>query len=175
MTLEQRLQDAVKEVADFPRPGVSFKDITPVLLEPELCADLLDSWAAQARQWDVNCVAGIEARGFPLGMALAQKLDLPFIPIRKAGKLPREVLETSYQLEYGEASLAVHREDIPAPGRILLHDDLLATGGTAQAARELIKRGGAEVVGFIFALELDFLNGSQLLEPGPIHSSLHYS
>lgn len=175
MNLEHELRTTIAEVPDFPKPGISFKDITPVLLKPELCAALLDSWASRAQKWGAEYIAGIDARGFILGMALAQKLGVGFIPVRKAGKLPRDVWETSYQLEYGEARLAVHRQDIPAGGKVLLHDDLLATGGTARAAKETLERGGAQVVGCLFAMELDFLKGYQQLESTPLHTEVHYS
>lgn len=174
MSLDQRLKAVIKEVPDFPKPGISFKDLTPLLLEPALRQEVVEALAERARTWKPEVVAAVDARGFLLGLPLADALGLPFVPIRKAGKLPRATLEQEYQLEYGAARLALHRDDLQAGQRVLLHDDLLATGGTAAAATELVRQAGATPVGMLFLMELDFLTGRKRLAPTPVESLLHY-
>ncbi len=174
MDLANRIKAVIKEVQDFPKPGISFKDITPIFLQADLCneitAHIVQSFP------DVDAVAGIESRGFFWGMSVANRLGIPFIPVRKAGKLPRQVLSQNYELEYGSARIQVHEADLPKGGRILVHDDLLATGGTAQAAAQLIAQK-AEIAGFSFLIELDFLNGRQqlLAFSQNIQSIVHYT
>ena len=173
--LGQRIKNHIEEVLDFPKPGISFKDITPVLRNADLCRDILDQMEAAAQKLRPDLIIGLESRGFMLGFALAQRLDIGFIPVRKPGKLPRDVYSESYELEYGSATLELHREDLPRDSRILIHDDLLATGGTAAAAANLVQKAGAKLVGYDFLVELSFLNGRHLLPAKvPVHSSVQY-
>ena len=167
-------QQAVRDIPDFPKEGIIFKDITPVLRDPELCLAILDElhdrWVGQG----VDVVAGIESRGFLFGMGLAMRLGVPFVPIRKEGKLPAETVKTSYELEYGEAVIEMHKDAIHSDHKVLIHDDLLATGGTAKAAADLIQKVGGGVAGFSFLIELDFLNGREKLGDGRVDSLVNY-
>lgn len=173
--LGQRIKNHIKEVQDFPRPGISFKDITPVLHNPDLCRDILDEMSVMAAPLQPEVIIGLESRGFMFGFALAQRLGIGFIPVRKPGKLPRNVYSESYDLEYGSAVLELHREDILPNTRVLIHDDLLATGGTAAAAASLVNKVGARLVGYDFLVELSFLKGRPLLPTGvPVHSMVQY-
>lgn len=173
-SLSERLAAAIRTVEDFPRPGISFKDITPV------CADIAllgDSACALAKRWqgaEIHAVAGIEARGFFLGPLVAKRLGIGFIPIRKPGKLPRETLSVNYELEYGTDSLEMHLDAARANQNILLVDDLLATGGTAEAAVSLLEQTGANVIGCGFIVELGFLDGATRLDEKDIFSLLRY-
>lgn len=148
---------------DFPKPGILFKDITPILLHPVLLKDMVAEMALQLQEIKVDAVAGIESRGYLFGVLLAQKLQVPFIMIRKEGKLPCTTLKQSYNLEYGSATIEVHEDAIQENSHVLIHDDLLATGGTAVAAAQLIKQK-AKVAGFSFVVELSFLKGTELLK-----------
>lgn len=173
---EQRIKNHIEEVRDFPKPGISFKDITPVLRNPGLCRDILDEMESVAGKLAPDIIVGLESRGFMFGFALAQRLDAGFIPVRKPGKLPRDVYSESYDLEYGSAVLELHQEDILPGSRVLIHDDLLATGGTAAAAASLIKKVGAELVGYDFLVEISYLNGRHLLPAKvPVHSMVKYA
>lgn len=163
--IAEKIKKTVRDVNDFPKPGIVFKDITPILKDPELCQEILKSLAAQLADVKIDVVAGIESRGFLFGPGLAQLLNVPFIPIRKAGKLPYKTIKESYALEYGTATIEVH-EDALLPGqRVLIHDDLLATGGTVVAASKLIMQLGANVAAYSFIISLDFLNGKDRLTP----------
>ena len=168
-----KIKQAIRDVADFPKPGIVFKDITPILKDAKLCAEITAALAEQLTELKIDVVAGIESRGFLFGMALAQALNVPFVPIRKAGKLPFKTVQYAYELEYGNAVLELH-EDALLPGqRVLIHDDLLATGGTVVAASELIQKLNAVVAGYSFIISLDFLNGRQRLkEYSPNHFAL---
>lgn len=159
--LEQELKDCIKEIPDFPKPGISFKDITPILSNPDLCAQGVEALYEWAKPLTPDYIAGIESRGFMFGFALAQRLKIPFVPIRKPGKLPRDVHSRSYDLEYGSATLEIHKDDIKPNSRVIIHDDLLATGGTFGAAVSLIESTGAHVVGAQFLVELHFLKGRE--------------
>ncbi len=173
-TLSDRLAAAIRNVPDFPKPGILFRDITTLLLSPPLVAEALDAlWAPFAGEVDV--IAGIESRGFLFGMPLADRHALPFVPLRKPGKLPAAVHRESYQLEYGADAIEVHQDALRPGQRVLIVDDLLATGGTAAAAAALIDRAGATVVGLAFLVELDFLAGREKLAPWRIHSLVHYA
>ena len=164
--LQARFAQAVVDVPNFPKPGVVFKDLAGLWGDPQLSKEVVAFLVQEAMHWNVEAVAGIESRGFLLGMPLAMALDVPFILVRKAGKLPGKVLQQGYALEYGESVLEV-QADLLHPGqRILVHDDVLATGGTAEACAELFKRAGAEVVGWSFLLELSFVLGRQRLGSG---------
>lgn len=164
MTAAEVLAAHTREVADFPKPGVMFKDLTPLFRDPEafeqVLADIADRWAGK-----VDVVAGVEARGFILGAPLALRMGLGFVPIRKAGKLPGDTHSRSYDLEYGTATIEVTTDAFTAGHRVLLVDDVLATGGTAAAAAELVEGAGAQVVGLEVLLELGFLHGRDKL-PG---------
>ena len=162
--LENRIKQTLRDVIDFPKPGIVFKDITPVLKDPTLSKEITIALKEQLKGIEIDVVAGIESRGFLFGLALAQALNVPFVPIRKAGKLPYRTIQESYDLEYGSATLEVH-EDAFEPGqKVLIHDDLLATGGTVVAASKLVKQLGAEVAAYSFIISLDFLNGKHRLD-----------
>lgn len=157
--MEAKLKAAVREVADFPKPGILFKDITPLFLNPDLSQEIIDHLHDQFVDQDIQAVAGVESRGFLFGLPLALKLGVPFVLIRKKGKLPAETVEYSYDLEYGSAEIEMHKDALKPGQRVLVHDDLLATGGTANAAIELCKQMGAEVAGASFLIELEGLEG----------------
>ena len=162
--LATKIKQTLRDVADFPKPGIIFKDITPILKNPALCAEITAALALQLKDIKIDVVAGIESRGFLFGLALAQVLNVPFVPIRKIGKLPYKTVQQSYELEYGNATLEVH-EDAFLPGQqVLIHDDLLATGGTVVAASLLVKLLNANVAGYSFLISLDFLNGRERLK-----------
>ena len=164
----------IRDVRDFPKPGIVFKDLTPVFRDAAAFRTLIAALAAPYADSRVDAVLGIEARGFILGAAVAMHLGVGFVPARKPGKLPAKTDRESYSLEYGTDALELH-SDAFAPGdRVLLVDDVIATGGTARAALALAQRQGATIVGSVFALELDFLNGRALLPPGVgVHSLIH--
>ncbi|MCZ9352614.1 adenine phosphoribosyltransferase [Streptomyces mutabilis] len=163
--ITELLLSRIRDVADYPEPGVMFKDITPLLADPAAFAALTDALAEVARDTGATKVVGLEARGFILGAPVALRAGLGFIPVRKAGKLPGATLSQSYDLEYGSAEIEVHAEDLSAGDRVLVVDDVLATGGTAEASLELIRRAGAEVAGLAVLMELGFLGGRARLEP----------
>lgn len=162
--LEDRIKTAIRDVPDFPKPGILFKDISTVLLNPALSAQILDHLAEQYCSADIDAIAGIESRGFLFGQALAIRLQKPFVLIRKAGKLPGRKLSLRYTLEYGEAVIEMHEDAIAAGTKVLIHDDLLATGGSAEAAAGLIGKAGGVVAGFSFLVELAFLGGATRLQ-----------
>ena len=161
--IEAKVKKAVRDVVDFPKPGIIFKDITPILKNPELCKEITVALAAQLKDVEIDIVVGIESRGFFFGLLLAQALRVPFVPIRKAGKLPYKTIRQSYALEYGEATLEAHEDAIEKGQRVLIHDDLLATGGTVVAAAQLIAQLEGVVAGCSFIIALDFLNGREKL------------
>jgi adenine phosphoribosyltransferase len=168
------LRSRIREVADFPTPGVGFKDITPLLADREALRETiggLADWVA-ARQPDL--VLGAEARGFILGPAVAAAVGCGFVPARRPGKLPPETVSASYVLEYGENALEVHPDLIPAGARVVIHDDVLATGGTVQAICGLVERLGGEVVGACFIIELTFLGGRKRLAGVDLHALVEY-
>jgi adenine phosphoribosyltransferase len=165
----------VRDIPDFPKPGIVFKDITPVLAAPEALDAAVTGLAEFARPLAVDLVVGAEARGFLLGPALARELGAGFILARKPGKLPHETVTAEYALEYGTDSLEIHSDAVHAGSRVLVHDDLLATGGTASATCQLVERLGGVVVGCGFLIELAFLNGRARLQGRNIHSLLSYA
>mgnify|MGYP000317114007 FL=1 len=165
MNIEQKIKKAIRDVADFPKEGVVFKDITPLLSDPILSNDIADALMEHIKPLNIDAIVAIESRGFLYGFLLANKLNIPFIPVRKKGKLPGDTLEYTYDLEYGSATVEIHTKDIEPGWRVLIHDDLLATGGTAQAAAELLKMQGAHVAAFAFVVELTFLNGVKKIKP----------
>ncbi len=161
--LVDTIKKVIRDVPDFPKPGIIFKDITPILLDPKLTRDIVDELAKQVKSLNLDAIVGIESRGFWFGIMLANQLNIPFIPIRKKGKLPYKTISYSYDLEYGSAEIEMHEDAIKKDWNVLIHDDLLATGGTAQASAELILMQNAKVAGFSFMVELDFLKGSEIL------------
>jgi adenine phosphoribosyltransferase len=163
--IQELLLSRVREVADYPEPGVRFKDITPLLADPAAFAALTDALADIAVRTGATKIVGLEARGFILGAPAAVRAGIGFIPVRKAGKLPGATLSQTYDLEYGSAEIEVHAEDLSADDRVLVVDDVLATGGTAEASLELVRRAGAKVAGLAVLMELAFLGGRARLEP----------
>jgi adenine phosphoribosyltransferase len=173
------LRAHLRDVPDFPKPGILFKDITPLLADPRAFHITLDLFAERFIGEHVDVVVGIESRGFIFGGALAARLNASFVPVRKPGKLPYKTDEVAYSLEYGEAALQMHVESIKAGAHVLVVDDLLATGGTANAAATLSRNQGGLVVGFAFVVELDFLGGRQKLVEAAqgkagVYSLLHF-
>ena len=170
----QRIKDKIRDIPDFPKPGIIFKDITPLVKDPVVLRYAVQQLTKPFRDRSITAVAGMEARGFIFGSLVAWELELPFIPLRKPGKLPYKAQSVSYDLEYGTASLEIHSDALNKDDRVLLIDDLLATGGTAKASCELVEQLGATVEALGFIIELDFINGREKLENYPIHSLLHY-
>ena len=168
------LRAYIRDIRDFPSPGIVFKDITPLLLHPDALDCAIDSLAHYAEQREVDYVVSAEARGFILGGAIAARSGAGFIPARKPGKLPAETSSVEYALEYGLDALHVHADALSGGARVLVHDDLLATGGTASAMCELVERAGAEVVGCAFVIELAFLGGRGRLAPREVRSLVTY-
>lgn len=160
------LAAALRTVPDFPAPGVQFKDLTPLLADPDLFEALLAALAAPWAGAGVTHVVGIESRGYWFGAALAARLGAGFLPARKPGKLPGATVRQSYALEYGEDALELHAEDLPEGARVLVHDDVIATGGTAAAACRLVEAAGGTVAGLSFAVEIAFLGGRAQLPEG---------
>lgn len=161
--LATKIKETLRDVVDFPKPGIVFKDITPVLKNATLCKEITAALKEQLNGIEIDVVAGIESRGFLFGLALAQALNVPFVPIRKAGKLPYKTIQESYDLEYGSATLEVHEDAFEFGQKVLIHDDLLATGGTVVAASKLVQQLGAQVAAYSFIISLDFLNGKDRL------------
>jgi adenine phosphoribosyltransferase len=169
------LRGLIREIPDFPRAGIGFKDITPLLASPHGLAESVRSLAEHARPLRVDCVVAAEARGFLLGPALALELEAGFVLARKPGKLPYETVSAEYMLEYGASQLELHSDAVRDGARVLVHDDLLATGGTAAALCELVEQLGGEVVACDFLIELAFLAGRERLAPREVHALLSYS
>lgn len=163
--LEQKLRSVIRDVLDFPKPGIVFKDITPILKDPALCERVVDEMLERLSPLAFDAVVGVESRGFFFGMLLASRLKLPFIPIRKPGKLPYTTIQQSYDLEYGSSTIEMHADAFLPGTKVLLHDDLLATGGTIIAASKLIERMGGSVAAMTFLVSLDFLGARELLTP----------
>ena len=168
------LRAFIRDIPDFPRPGIVFKDITPLLLDHAALDAATRELADWARPREVDYVVAAEARGFILGGALANRLGCGFVAARRPGKLPAKTISASYALEYGENSLEVHADAIARGARVLVHDDVLATGGTAKATVDLVEQLGGEVVGLPFIIELTFLNGREKLEGYDVHSLIQY-
>ena len=168
------LRSLIRDIPDFPRPGISFKDITPLLADAEALAEGVRGLAEYARPLDVDCVIAAEARGFLLGPALALELGAGFVLARKPGKLPYETVSAEYALEYGASELELHTDAVHAGRRVLVHDDLLATGGTAAALCGLVEQLGGLVVACSFLVELAFLDGRAALAPHEVHALLSY-
>ena len=169
-----RLRGLIRDIPDFPRPGIGFKDITPLLADPAGLAESVSGLAEFARPLHVDCVIAAEARGFLLGPALALELGAGFVLARKPGKLPYETVSAEYALEYGASELELHTDAVHAGRRVLVHDDLLATGGTAKALCELVEQLDGEVVACAFLIELAFLNGRERLAGYDVQALLRY-
>jgi adenine phosphoribosyltransferase len=162
--LEQKIKAVIRDVPDFPKAGILFKDITPILHDQKLCNDVLDVFVEFCAGKKIDALVGIESRGFLFGFALANKLNIPFILVRKAGKQPYKTISHEYDLEYGTAKVEMQVEEIKPGWNVLIHDDLLATGGTAEAAAKLVKMQKGNIAGFAFLVELDFLKGREKLK-----------
>lgn len=168
------LSSLIRDIPDFPEPGVVFKDITPVLAHGATFSELVLALAEPSRRSGITKVAGIEARGFTLAAPVAKELEAGFIPLRKPGKLPWQTISQAYSLEYGSDALEMHTDALEPGDRVLIVDDVIATGGTAAAAVNLIRRGDAEVVGVTVFIELGFLNGRKALAGVPFHALIRY-
>ena len=163
MPEEQLLKSLIRDVPDFPKPGVVFKDITPLLAHPAARRQVVEAIAKHYRGSRIDALAATEARGFIFGALLAQELDIPFIPVRKSGKLPYKKICEEYDLEYGRAAIEMHTDAVKEGWRVLVHDDLLATGGTSSATARMIESQQGKIAGFSFIINLGFLEGEKLL------------
>ncbi len=170
--LANKLKHSLRTVPNFPKNGISFKDITPILKEPELVKELISYMSQCVADSDAEAIMGIEARGFILAVPIAMKLSLPFIPARKPGKLPFTTVSESYKLEYGETSLEIHNDSFSSNTNVAIVDDLLATGGTAEAAGKLVEKLNGKIAGYFFAIELLELNGRETINSNSISSVL---
>ena len=170
----EHLKAKIRHVPDFPKPGILFYDITTLLSDAQGLRDTVDALAAPYMGEDIDQVVGIESRGFILGAAVAMTLGCGFVPIRKPGKLPAATHQQAYSLEYGADTLEIHQDALTTDHRILIVDDVLATGGTARAAFDLVRKTGGKVIGAAFLIELDFLNGRSKLPGEPVYSVLRY-
>jgi adenine phosphoribosyltransferase len=168
------LADHIRDIPDFPKPGILFKDITPLLLDAGALAEAIDRLVDYARPLNVDFVVAAEARGFILGGAIARELGVGFVPARKPGKLPHDTIAAEYILEYGVDAMEMHADALAHGARVLLHDDLLATGGTARALAELVEGTGARIAGCAFLVELAFLGGRARLAGYDVHALLSY-
>lgn len=168
------LNPYIRDIPDFPKPGIIFKDITPLLADPEAFQSAIELLYTHYRQQPVDAVAAAEARGFLFAAPLALRMKIPLIPLRKPGKLPYRTYSLKYDLEYGSAELQMHIDGVAPGARVLLVDDLLATGGTMQAGCQLIQQAGGQVLGCAFLVELTFLNGRERLLPHEVFSVLQY-
>ena len=168
------LEDHIRSIPDFPKPGIVFRDITPLLASPEGLDAAIRALADVARELRPDVVIGAEARGFLLGPAIAREVGAGFAPARKPSKLPHDTVSADYSLEYGADALELHADAIVPGARVLVHDDLLATGGTARALCRLVEQLGGEVVGCAFLIELAFLDGRSVLEPHDVRALIRY-
>ena len=170
----QRIRDRIRDIPDFPKPGIVFKDITPLLADEIAFSSVIDTTVVHFGRGNVDKVVGIEARGFILASPVAYHFGAGFVPVRKAGKLPHEVEAEEYALEYGTATLEIHTDSILPGERVLIVDDVLATGGTARAAARLVERLGGKVIGIATLIELEFLKGRKLIEGYEFYSLVRY-
>ena len=161
--IAHKLERKIREIKDFPKQGINFKDITPLLADPSLSSQVIEAFKEKLKSQKIDAILGVESRGFLFGMMLANELNIPFIPVRKAGKLPAQTISEEYSLEYGTASIEIHVDALKKGWNVVIHDDLLATGGTAKAAANLVQRLGAKVSAFLFIVELSFLEGREPL------------
>lgn len=175
MSVNEDLKNLIRDVPDFPKPGILFKDVTPLLQSPEGLGKVTQILSERYAKERIDKVIGIESRGFIFGATLAFKMGVGFVPVRKAGKLPWTKISEEYVLEYGKDAIEIHADALMPNERVLVVDDLLATGGTAQAVCKLVEKMDARVAGVAFVVELDFLNGREKLRGRDIFSILHYS
>jgi len=168
------LKASIRDIPNFPKEGILFRDITPVLQDASLFSSVIDAFAAEMSKYEIDLIIGIESRGFIFSPALAYKMKKGFVPVRKKGKLPCETKQVSYSLEYGEAVLEIHRDALKPGMRVVIIDDLLATGGTAQAAAQLVEELGGKVELFVFMVELAFLKGRDKLGTHEVFSLIKY-
>jgi len=168
------LKNFIRDVPDFPKPGILFKDITPLLKDAQALKEAVTLLAQQYEGQRIDFVAGIESRGFIFATAVAIRLGAGFIPVRKKGKLPHKTRQVTYDLEYGQDTLEIHEDAVTSGDRVLIVDDLLATGGTAGAVADLLEASGAHIVSAAFLVELEFLNGRKKMRDIPVHSLIHY-
>ncbi len=168
------LNEYIRDIPDYPKPGILFKDITPLLKEPKAFKHAVELLAEGCRAYAPDLIAAVEARGFIFGSAIAEKLKLGFIPVRKKGKLPYKTIEETYALEYGTDTLTIHTDAVSKGQKVVIIDDLLATGGTVGAAARLLEKAGATVAGGVFLIELDFLSARKKLPNMPLTSFIHY-
>lgn len=175
-SLESKMKALVRDVPDFPKPGILFKDLSPLLKNPALSKEIIQHLVANIAPLKPDALVCLESRGFWFGMPVALELGIPMIPIRKQGKLPYTCISQEYKLEYGSAKIEMHTDALERGCKVVIHDDLLATGGTADAAAKLVKQAGAEVCSFSFLVELEFLNGREALKNtgSPISSLIQY-
>ena len=163
-TISEKIKKTVRNVPDFPKQGINFKDISPVVENPILSKEIVKEFADRLQDEKIDAIVGVESRGFIYGMPLALELNIPFVLVRKVGKLPFETIKYSYDLEYGSATVEMHVDSIKPDWNVFIHDDLLATGGTAVAAAELVKQQEGNIAGFGFIIELSFLEGKEKLK-----------
>ena len=168
------IENYIRDIQDFPKPGIGFKDITPLLANPEATKECLDLLIKGLGDKKIDKVVGVESRGFFFGTLLAEKLKAGFVPVRKPNKLPFETISATYALEYGTDTLEIHTDAIQKGDKVLIHDDVLATGGTAKAVCELVERLGGEIVQCNFIMELTFLNGKDKINQFEVYSPLKY-
>jgi adenine phosphoribosyltransferase len=168
------LQNYIRDIQGFPKEGILFKDITPLLIDPNARKECLQILVDAVKDKQIDKVIGVESRGFFFGMLIAQELNVGFVPVRKPNKLPYKTISATYELEYGSDSLQIHIDAIQKGDRILIHDDVLATGGTAKAVCELVERLGGEIVQINFLMELSFLNGREKINTYPVFAALTY-
>lgn len=162
--ISTKLKNAIRDIPDFPKPGIIFKDITPILKDPILCTEIVEAFASRIDTGTIDVIAGIESRGFLFGLMLANRLQIPFVPVRKEGKLPAKTIKEPCELEYGSAILELHADALIKGQRVMIHDDLLATGGTVSAATRLVQKLGGVVAGYSFVISLDYLHGKEKLK-----------
>ena len=168
------LENYIRDIQDFPKEGIVFKDITPLLIDPQGVNECLEILVSSLKNKKIDKVIGVESRGFLFGMLLAQKLNVGFVPVRKPKKLPYKTISASYDLEYGTDALEIHIDAIQKGDKVLIHDDVLATGGTAKAVCELVEKLGGEIVQCNFLIELSFLNGREKLGNQEIFAAITY-
>jgi len=168
------IRESIRDIPDFPKPGIVFKDITPLLSDPEAFKRVLDLLVERYSGRSLDRIVGIESRGFIFGAALADRLGVGFVPVRKPGKLPYRTVKEEYSLEYGTDAIEIHEDAVPEGGAVLIVDDLLATGGTAAAAVSLVRKIGGEIVEVAFVVELGFLKGREKLPEVPVFSLVNY-
>jgi adenine phosphoribosyltransferase len=164
MIITEKIRNSIRDVQDFPKPGIVFKDITPILYDQGLVNDIVNEFVDKFKNQPLDAIVGIESRGFLFGLLLANRLNIPFVLVRKSGKLPYKTIQQDYDLEYGKSVIEMHVDSIQENWNVLIHDDLLATGGTAEATAKLIAKFNARVAGFSFLVGLDFLNGKEKLK-----------